>query len=141
MSRISGGTLASALLPMTIGLMLGTIGQEAVTGETRFTFGIPDLAEGVSLVPVVVVLMTGRPLLLGDLPASAAALVEAWLPGSEAEGITDVLLGAADFTGKLPHSWPRTLAQVPINVGDAEYDPLFPYGFGLSYAGPGARAR
>src|ERR1700674_1137278 len=54
MSRISGGTLASALLPMTLGLMLGTVGQEAVTGETRFTFGIPDLAEGVSLVPVVV---------------------------------------------------------------------------------------
>jgi len=54
MSRISGGTLASALLPMTLGLMLGTIGQEAVTGETRFTFGLPDLAEGVSLVPVVV---------------------------------------------------------------------------------------
>ena len=54
MSRISGGTLASALLPMTLGLMLGTVGQEAVTGETRFTFGLPDLAEGVSLVPVVV---------------------------------------------------------------------------------------
>jgi putative tricarboxylic transport membrane protein len=54
MSRISGGTLASALLPMTLGLMLGTIGQEAVTGETRFTFGLPGLAEGVSLVPVVV---------------------------------------------------------------------------------------
>src|SRR5437588_235775 len=54
MSRISGGTLASALLPMTLGLMLGTIGQEAVTGETRFTFDFPDLAEGVSLVPVVV---------------------------------------------------------------------------------------
>ena len=54
MSRISGGTLASALLPMTLGLMLGTIGQEAVTGETRFTFGLPELAEGVSLVPVVV---------------------------------------------------------------------------------------
>ena len=54
MSRISGGTLASALLPMTLGLMLGTVGQEAVTGETRFTFGLPELAEGVSLVPVVV---------------------------------------------------------------------------------------
>jgi putative tricarboxylic transport membrane protein len=54
MSRISGGTLASALLPMTLGLLLGTIGQEAVTGETRFTFDIPDLAEGVSLVPIVV---------------------------------------------------------------------------------------
>jgi len=54
MSRISGGTLASALLPMTLGLMLGTVGQEAVTGETRFTLGLPELAEGVSLVPVVV---------------------------------------------------------------------------------------
>ena len=54
MSRISGGTLASALLPMTLGLMLGTVSQEAVTGETRFTAGMPDLAEGVSLVPVVV---------------------------------------------------------------------------------------
>src|SRR4029078_13365911 len=47
-------TPRSARLPRTIGVRLGTIGQEAVTGETRFTFGIPDLAEGVSLVPVVV---------------------------------------------------------------------------------------
>jgi beta-glucosidase len=92
-------------------------------------------------VPLVVVLMTGRPLLLGDLPASAAALVEAWLPGTEAEGISDVLLGDSDFSGKLPHSWPRTLAQVPINVGDSGYDPLFPYGFGLSYAEPHGQAR
>jgi beta-glucosidase len=84
-------------------------------------------------VPVVVVLMTGRPLLLGELQQSADALVAAWLPGTEAEGITDVLFGEYDFSGKLPHSWPRSLEQVPINVGDAHYDPLFPYGFGLSY--------
>jgi beta-glucosidase len=90
-------------------------------------------------VPVVVVLMTGRPLLLGDLPARADALVEAWLPGTEAQGISDVLLGEYDFTGKLPHSWPRSLEQVPINVGDAHYDPLYPYGFGLSYAQPAGR--
>ncbi len=84
--------------------------------------------------PVVVVLMTGRPLLLGELPRTADALVAAWLPGTEAQGITDVLFGDHGFTGKLPHSWPRTLEQVPINVGDASYDPLYAYGFGLSYA-------
>jgi beta-glucosidase len=84
-------------------------------------------------VPVVVVLMTGRPLLLGDLPQSADALLAAWLPGSEAQGITDVLFGDHDFSGKLPHSWPRSLEQVPINVGDAQYDPLYAYGYGLSY--------
>ena len=67
---------------------------------------------------------------------TADALVAAWLPGTEAEGITDVLLGEYDFSGKLPHSWPRSLDQVPINVGDAHYDPLFPYGFGLSYGDP-----
>ena len=54
MARISGGTVASSLLPMAIGLALGTIGQEAVTGETRYTFGVLHLAEGISLVPVVV---------------------------------------------------------------------------------------
>lgn len=54
MARISGGTVASSLLPMAIGLALGTVGQEAVTGETRYTFGVLHLAEGISLVPVVV---------------------------------------------------------------------------------------
>jgi beta-glucosidase len=89
-------------------------------------------------VPLVVVLMTGRPLILGELPTWADALVAAWLPGSEADGITDVLFGDEKFVGKLPHSWPRSLAQVPINQGDASYDPLFPYGFGLSYGKPPA---
>jgi beta-glucosidase len=89
-------------------------------------------------VPVVVVLMTGRPVLLGRLLESADALVAAWLPGSEAQGITDVLFGDDDFSGKLPHSWPRSIEQVPINVGDASYDPLFAYGYGLSF---GAAAR
>jgi len=89
-------------------------------------------------VPIVLVLMTGRPLLLGDVPDSADALVAAWLPGSEGAGISDVLFGDYDFEGKLPHSWPRSLEQVPINDGDANYDPLYAYGFGLRY-GPGPR--
>ena len=56
-----------------------------------------------------------------------------WLPGSEAAGITDVLFGDVKPTGKLSHTWPRSQAQIPINQGDANYDPLFPYAFGLTY--------
>jgi beta-glucosidase len=61
----------------------------------------------------------------------ADAIVAGWLPGSEGDGVADVLLGHVAFRGRLPHSWPLAIEQVPINVGDAEYDPLFAYGFGL----------
>jgi beta-glucosidase len=60
------------------------------------------------------------------------ALVAAWLPGSEGMGVADPLFGTTPYTGKLPMTWPRTLAQEPINVGDANYNPLFAYGYGLS---------
>jgi hypothetical protein len=61
------------------------------------------------------------------------AFVAAWLPGTEGDGVAEVLFGDYDFTGKLPHTWPRNIGQVPINVGDASYDPLFAYGFGLEH--------
>jgi beta-glucosidase len=83
--------------------------------------------------PLVVVLLSGRPLILGDLVDRAAALVAAWLPGTEGAGIADVLGGAVKPTGKLPCSWPRDMAQIPINVGDKVYAPLYPYGFGLGW--------
>jgi len=83
--------------------------------------------------PLVVVLLSGRPLILGDVVDSASALVAAWLPGTEGAGIADVLSGAVKPTGKLPCSWPRAMAQIPINVGDPGYAPLFAYGFGLSW--------
>ncbi|HET9315133.1 MAG TPA: glycoside hydrolase family 3 N-terminal domain-containing protein [Vicinamibacteria bacterium] len=83
--------------------------------------------------PVTLVLISGRPLVLGDALAQADAVVAAWLPGSEGQGVADVLLGDHKPTGKLPVSWPRSIAQLPINVGDATYDPLFPFGFGLTY--------
>ena len=83
--------------------------------------------------PLVVVLLSGRPLILGDLVDQAAALVAAWLPGTEGAGIADVLGGVVKPTGKLPCSWPREMAQIPINVGDRSYAPLYPYGFGLSW--------
>jgi beta-glucosidase len=80
-----------------------------------------------------VVVVSGRPLIIDPAQLqSMDALVAAWLPGSEGAGVADTLFGRRPFTGKLPVSWPRTLAQEPINVGDRNYDPLFPYGYGLS---------
>ena len=81
----------------------------------------------------VVVLVVGRPMIIDAILPIADAIVVAWLPGTEAAGVTDVLFGDVHPTGKLPHSWPRTQAQIPINQGDATYDPLFPYSFGLTY--------
>jgi beta-glucosidase len=83
--------------------------------------------------PVVLVLLTGRPLLVSTAFDDADAIVVAWLPGTEGDGVADVLYGAFAPTGKLSHSWPRELAQIPINTGDAKIEPLYPYGFGLTY--------
>ena len=84
-------------------------------------------------VPTVVVLISGRPLILGDALDAADAFVAAWLPGTEGAGIADVLFGHYAPTGRLSFTWPRSMSQVPINVGDEPYDPLFPFGFGLGY--------
>jgi beta-glucosidase len=88
-------------------------------------------------VPVVVVLLSGRPLILGDVLEAADALVAAWLPGTEGEGVADILFGNHPATGRLSFTWPRSVDQHPINLGDDDYDPLFPYGFGLSFEGGG----
>jgi len=118
-----------------------------VIGETPYAEGQGDRAD-LSLsaedvtavravhgarVPTVVVLVSGRPLILGATESEADAIVAAWLPGTEGAGVADVLFGDFPPTGRLSHSWPRTMAQVPVNWGDAAYDPLYPYGFGLSY--------
>ncbi|RKY47279.1 MAG: beta-glucosidase [Candidatus Neomarinimicrobiota bacterium] len=84
-------------------------------------------------VPTVVILITGRPLIITEQLDSMDALLVAWLPGTEGDGIADVLFGDFSPKGKLPVSWPRDMSQIPINIGDANYDPLFPYGFGLTY--------
>jgi beta-glucosidase len=80
----------------------------------------------------VVVVVSGRPMIIEPAQLGATdALVAAWLPGSEGAGVADVLFGERAFTGRLPMTWPRTLDQEPINVGDEDYDPLYPYGHGL----------
>jgi beta-glucosidase len=84
-------------------------------------------------VRVVVVLISGRPMILGDVLTQADAIVAAWLPGTEGQGVADVLLGDYPFTGKLSFSWPRSMQQIPINLGDAAYDPWLKVGDGLVY--------
>jgi beta-glucosidase len=84
-------------------------------------------------VPVVVVLLSGRPMVLGETLDTSHAFVAAWLPGTEGQGVADVLFGDFAPTGKLSYSWPRSHDQLPINVGDEGYDPLFAYGYGLTW--------
>lgn len=86
-----------------------------------------------SAMPCVVVLVSGRPMIANPEIDASNAFVAAWLPGTEGNGVADVLFGDYNFTGTLPMTWPRSMDQIPINVGDAAYDPLFGYGFGLSY--------
>lgn len=94
-------------------------------------------------IPLVVVLISGRPMILGDVLDQADAVVAAWLPGTEGEGVADVLLGDVGPTGKLSFTWPRSVDQLPIHSGDAapsgkaagdkSREPLFPLGYGLEY--------
>lgn len=84
-------------------------------------------------IPFVIILISGRPLILGNVINDCDAFVAAWLPGTEGQGVADVLFGDYAPTGKLSFSWAKSVSQIPINFGDANYDPLFPYGFGLTY--------
>jgi beta-glucosidase len=118
-----------------------------VIGETPYAEGLGDrsdlslAAEDVAAVravkraglPTVVVLVSGRPLILDAVVDDADAILAAWLPGTEGQGVADVLFGDYAPAGKLSHSWPRTMDQVPVNWGDPGYAPLYTYGHGLSY--------
>ncbi|KAM0929551.1 hypothetical protein ACQ4PT_001595 [Festuca glaucescens] len=82
--------------------------------------------------PCATVLISGRPVVVQPLLAASDALVAAWLPGSEGQGVTDALFGDYGFSGKLPRTWFKSVDQLPMNYGDAHYDPLFPLGYGLT---------
>ncbi|KZV44465.1 lysosomal beta glucosidase-like [Dorcoceras hygrometricum] len=80
----------------------------------------------------VVIVISGRPVVIEPHLEKMDALVAAWLPGTEGQGIADVLYGDYGFTGKLARTWFRTVDQLPMNVGDPNYDPLFSFGYGLT---------
>ncbi|MCM0675924.1 glycoside hydrolase family 3 C-terminal domain-containing protein [Micromonospora phytophila] len=119
----------------------------AVVGETPYAEGQGDRTGSMSLdrddlrtistlrnagVPVIVILVSGRPLdIAAELPRWDA-LLASWLPGTEGGGVADVLFGAAPPTGKLPMTWMNSVSQQPINAGDGQV-PLFAQGYGLTY--------
>ncbi|SOD83308.1 glycoside hydrolase family 3 N-terminal domain-containing protein [Streptomyces sp. Ag109_G2-15] len=119
-----------------------------VVGETPYAEGVGDVGNGHVLqlsaadraavdkvcaaMKCAVLIVSGRPQLIGDRLDRIDALVASWLPGTEGEGVADVLYGKRPFTGQLPVTWPRSESQLPINVGDESYDPQFPYGWGLT---------
>lgn len=119
----------------------------AVVGETPYAEYEGDRPDGLGLddedlatiaklresgVPVVVLTVSGRPLDVAGELDGWNALLASWLPGSEGQGVADVLFGDHNPTGKLPMSWMRSFDQQPINEGDGQ-DALFPLGFGLRY--------
>ena len=131
----------------------------AVIGETPYAEGVGDIRRSSTLeharrhpedlavlervaghgVPVVTVLLSGRPLWVNREINRSDAFVAAWRPGTEGRGVTDLLFrdtrgGSADFRGRLSYSWPRDACQATVNKGDAVYEPLFAYGYGLTYA-------
>jgi beta-glucosidase len=123
-----------------------------VVGETPYAEGVGDVGNGrVDLLldpadqaainavcvdadlPCVVIVVSGRPMILTDQLPVMDALVAAWLPGTEGDGVAEVLFGDYDFKGTLPFTWPKSMDQIPINYLDPDYDPLFEFGFGLNY--------
>jgi len=126
----------------------------AIVGEVPYAEGLGDRADlalyQVDLAVInalrpkvdklIVVILSGRPLVITDQYQTADAWVAAWLPGSEGAGVADVLFGDYPFVGKLPYTWPRSNDQLPLNIHNSANltgcaAPLFPFGYGLGSAG------
>ena len=126
---------------------IGDIGPNKTLEHARWRpedLALIDALKAKGVKKIVTVMFSGRPLHTNREINRSDAFVAAWLPGTEGEGLTDVLFRRADgsidhdFTGKLSFSWPRSACQVALNHGMDGYDPLYAYGYGLSYAQPGA---
>jgi len=122
----------------------------AVLGETPYAEGVGDKSD-LSLTTLdiqiinnlkehskklIIIIISGRPLMITDQYPLADAWVAAWLPGTEGGGVADILFGDFPFTGRLPYTWPRFNDQLPMNINNVSNltgcdAPLFPYGFGM----------
>ncbi len=138
---------AGTNIPATTNVVVVVVGETPYAEDTGDRTDITLAADQQALVqtcansgkPVVTILVTGRPNVLGAIPNNSSALVAAWLPGTEGEGVSDVLFGDYNFVGKLPVTWPTSNAQEPINTGNMGDNngsggaPLYTYGTGLTY--------
>jgi beta-glucosidase len=116
-----------------------------VIGETPYAEGAGDRTDlnisptDVDLVkkmksygaPLIIILVSGRPLILEKILHFSDVIIAAWLPGTEGDGIAEVLFGDYQPKGRLSHTWPKNMSQIPINFGDNFYSPLYGYGFGI----------
>ena len=132
-ARAPVGILVVSELPYAEGM--GDSNDLGLSGADLATLG--RLKERVD--QVVVVVISGRPLILTDILPEVDAVVAAWLPGSEGLGMTDVLFGDVPFTGKLSFSWPRAMDHLPFDFSALPTEgcdaPLYPFGYGLDAAG------
>jgi beta-glucosidase len=159
----TSGIRAAVQLAKSAGVAVLVLGEDRPMigeGNSRAHIGLPgrqlELAKAVKAagVPIMVVLVNGRPLTIPWLHEHADAVLEAWLPGDEGgHAVADLLFGDEDPSGKLPITFPRTLGQVPIHYAhlatgrpfdpaqpaytsryvDVPNTPLYPFGYGLSY--------
>jgi beta-glucosidase len=83
-------------------------------------------------IPVITILISGRPMIINSELHNSDALFAAWLPGTEGDGIAELLFGNYEPTGTLPITWQKSMDDIPMNFGDQDYDPLFEYGFGIT---------
>ena len=117
----------------------GDIGGEMDAYDLTLTPAHQEYIETYSKrgIKTVVVLISGRPLVTTKQIHKSDAFVAAWLPGSEGDGIAEVLYGDFDFKGKLPHSWPKSEddynGKYGPNLWDSSIEPLYPFGYGLTY--------
>ena len=117
----------------------GDIGHESNTRELTLTNEHQKYIKTYSEkgIKTIVVLVSGRPLVVTKQIEKSDAFVAAWFPGSEGDGIAEVLFGDFNFTGKLPHSWPKEVKDLDGKYGpnfwDKSIKPLYPFGYGLNY--------
>jgi beta-glucosidase len=129
--------------------MTGSTVGVVVVGETPYAEGVGDIGNGrtadlsaadraavnkvCAAMKCVVLVVSGRPMNIAPIQGEASAIVASWLPGTEGEGVADTLFGRTPFTGRLPDTWAKAIdtATSPIDVGSPNYDPLYPYGWGL----------